>query len=80
MISRIQSLFLDNWQAKLVTLGIATAAYFAIRSQLPQAPEAPPVPGTGPAAPIRPSVESGFDDTLLNPPLPLPIPGAGSDD
>lgn len=80
MLIRLRSLFLENWQAKLVTLVIATAAYFSIRSQLPQAPTTPPVPGTGPTLPTRPAVESGFDDTLLNPPLPLPIPGADSDE
>jgi len=76
---RFKAMFVESWRPKCLTLILAVAVYYGIRTQLDPGQPIFPVPGTVPEAPTRPPAAPGLGDTLLNP-IPVPIPGGDSGD
>ena len=68
----IRAIFLESWRAKVLSLLIAMAIWYLIRSHLDADTPSFPVPGTD-TPPVRTTPGPNLDDTLLNP-LP-PVPG-----
>ncbi|MAB77245.1 MAG: hypothetical protein CMO47_12405 [Verrucomicrobiales bacterium] len=73
----IKNFFVESWLAKLLSLVIATAIWFMIKSHLDRDNPTFPVPGTGTPPPARTSTVPGLEETMLAP-LTTPVPGDNS--
>lgn len=73
----IKTLVLESWRAKFLSLLIAVAIWYLIKSHLDADQPSFPVPGTESPVPVRTTPGPNLDNTLLNP-LP-PVPGNGGD-
>jgi len=69
----IKTFFVESWLAKLLSLVIATAIWYMIKSHLDSERPTFPVPGTG-TPPPKTSTVSGLEETILAP-LTTPVPG-----
>lgn len=73
----IKTFFVESWLAKLLSLVIATAIWYMIKSHLDRDNPTFPVPGTGTPPPARTSAVSGLEEAMLAP-LTTPVAGDNS--